>query len=260
MEAFRRFDARRRSPSYRAIQLAGPPVRWLVAAGVVGLASVVVLALAGVRDPIVLVALPLIAFTVACLLDRVGWRIRMATAELAALQRMRWTRGRLPADPLSAEAWLVANPEAPVLDRVAVMVTAGRMAEARQLAAGAVATTPDDAVRLARMRLTVDAALAGVAPSRAAVEAFERLPELAAIAVPERRYQRLSLAWSIAWLEIHAKRPWRTALAQALRDLGPFRPPLRYVAFHAVQQFALPIAYLLAWLIVGWLGLPDILR
>jgi hypothetical protein len=260
VEAFRRFDARRRSPSYKAIQLAGPPVRWLVGAGFAGLAVVVILALSGVRDSTVLIAVPPIAFTVACLLDGDGWRIRMATGELAALQRLRWSRGQLPADPLSAEAWLGAHPDAPALDRMAVMVTAGRTAEASRLADGVVGATPVDVVRLARMRLTVAAALAGVAPDRAAVEAFERLPELATIDEPERRYQRLSLAWSIAWLEINADRPWRAALAEALRDLGPFRPPRRFVAFHALQQFALPIAYVLAWLIVGWLGITDLLR
>ena len=107
--------------------------------------------------------------------------------------------------------------------------------------------------------MTIEAALAGVAPDRSAIAAFERLPQLATMAEPERRYQRLSLAWSIAWLEINAERPWRAALVDALRDLGSFRPPRRYVAFHAIQQYALPLAYVLAWLIVGWLGIADAL-
>jgi len=259
VEAFRRFDARRRSPSFKAIRRAGPPISWLAVAGAAGIAAVVGLYFAGVRGPTILIAVPAVAFALACLFDRDGWRIRMATGELAALQRQRWSRGRLPADMLSAEAWLLGNPDAPVLDRAAVMVTAGRLVEARRMTDGAAGSTPEDAVRLARMRLTIDAALAGVAPDGVAIEAFERLPALAKLAEPERRYQRLSLAWSIAWLQIHADRPWRAALVEAVRDLGPFRPPRWYIAFHAVQQYALPIAYLLAWLIVSWLGIADAL-
>ena len=53
--------------------------------------------------------------------------------------------------------------------------------------------------------------------------------------------------------------PWRGAFAAAIRDLGPFRVPFRYRAFHAIQQLALPIAYALALLIVWVLGLGDTL-
>ena len=53
------------------------------------------------------------------------------------------------------------------------------------------------------------------------------------------------LAWSLAWLRISAGAPWRTDFAHAIRDLGPFQVPLRYRVFHAIQQFALPIAYVL---------------
>jgi hypothetical protein len=257
VDRLRRFDARYRSPSFKALRLAGPPVRWLVAAGVAGLAAVIGLWFAGMREPAILIAVPALAFTVACLLDRDGWRIRMATGELAALQRSRWTRGRLPADPASAADWLAANPDAPALDRAAVLVTAGRFAEARALVDATSGATPEEIVRLARMRLTVAAAAGDTTLDPAAIEAFNRLPELAAVAEPERRYQRLSLAWSIAWLEIRADRPWRRAFTDALRPLGPFRPPARYVAFHAIQHCAFPIAYLLAWLILSSLGLAD---
>ena len=34
MEAVRRFNSRRRSPSIRALRDAGPPIRWLIAGGV----------------------------------------------------------------------------------------------------------------------------------------------------------------------------------------------------------------------------------
>jgi hypothetical protein len=259
VDALRRWDARRRSPSFKAIRLAGPPAAWLVGAGFIGLVAVVALFLLGVRDSTILIAVPAVAFAIACLIDRDGWRIRMATAELAALQRQRWTRGRLPADPISAEAWLTANPDAPAIDRAAALVTAGRLAEARQAIDGAIGATAEEVVRLARIRLTVAGAVGDAALDRQAIDAFDHLPELAQIPEAERRFHRLSLAWSVAWLQIRDERPWRPALAEALRGLGPFRPPAPYVAFHAVQQLALPIAYVLAWLIVAWLGITDAL-
>lgn len=259
MDWLRGVNSRYRSPSFRAIRLAGPPVRWLVAAAVAGLVVVIGMSIAGIRQPTSLVAVPALAFAIACLLDRDGWRIRMATGELAALQRRRWTSGRLPADPMSAAAWLAANPEASPLDRAAVLVTAGRFAEAGAVIDSAIGETSEDVVRLARLRLTVAAATGVTALDPETVEAFERLPELALVTDAERRYQLLSLAWSMAWLQIRADGPWRPAFADALRRLGPFRPPWRYLLFHAIQQFALPIAYVLAWLIVSWLELTDAL-
>jgi hypothetical protein len=166
----------------------------------------------------------------------------------------------LPVDGRTAEEWLRANPDAPILDRAATLVTAGHAREARGLIAGAVGATPEEAVRLARMRLTIAASLDETALDRRVNEAFEQLPELAALSDAERRYHRLSLAWSAAWIDIHAGRPWRPALAARLRDLGPFRPPFRYAAWHAVAQFALPMTYLLVWLIVAWLGHIDLAR
>lgn len=260
MGVLRRFEARYRSPSFKAIRLAGPPIRWLAAAGVISLVVVIGFALVGIREPAILIATPAVAFAIACSLDRDGWRIRMATGELAALQRRRWTSGRLPADPLSAEAWLVAHPDAAALDRAAALVTAGRIEEARVVADAAVGENPEEVVRLTRMRLTVGAAAGDSALGPESVEAFGRLPELAVIAASERRYHLLSLAWSIAWLQIRADRPWRPAFAGMLRRLGPFRPPWPYFVFHAIQQFTLPIAYVLAWLIVSWLGLTDAIR
>lgn len=260
MNAVRRWNARRRAPSFRAIADAGPPLAWVIVGGIASLPAVAGLELAGVRDVTTLLAVPFISFVIVCVLDRDGWRIRMGTAELASLQRQRWVLGRLPTDPLSAEAWLGAHPDAPLVDRAATLVTAGRNREARDLIEGAVGGTPEEAIRLARMRLTIAASLDETALDRRAIEAFERLPELAALPDAERRYHRLSLAWSTAWIDIHAGRRWRPALAAALRDLGPFRPPARYAAFHVVYQFALPMAYLLVLLIASWLGLVPVSR
>jgi hypothetical protein len=222
-----------------------------VVAGAIGLVAVLVFWLAGVRDSTVLIALPLIAFAAACLVDGDGWRIRMATAELAHLQVKRWPYGRIPSDAATAESWLDANPDAPLIDRATVMVTANRLVEARDLLADEVASDALGAVRLARIRLTIMAALGERRIDAEASDTFARMPELGLVPPAERRYQRLALAWSAAWLQIRDDRPWREQLAETVRDLGPFHPPTRYIVFHGIQQFALPIAYLLSWMIVG---------
>jgi hypothetical protein len=257
MQALRRWDARRKAPSIRALRDAGPPTAWLAIGGFLGLAAVVVLFVLGVRAGRILVAVPLVAFVLVGILDRDGWRIRMATGELALRQRARWQTGKLPIDPLGAEAWLADNPDASLGERAAVMVTAGRSEEARIALDGATGATPEETVRLARLRLTLDASLTDDSTGRALIDALDRIPEMAALTDEERRYHRLSLAWSLAWLEIQRRRPWRRAFADAIRDLQPFRVALRYRLFHATQHFALPIAYVLAWLIVTWLGLTD---
>lgn len=251
MEALRRWNVRRRSPSVKAMARAGPPIPWLVVAGGVGLVAIITFWLVGIRDSTVLIALPLVTFTVACLVDRDGWRTRMATAELAGLQVKRWAYGRIPSDPATAASWLEANPDAPAIDRATVMVTENRLVEARDLLVNGVASDPAGSVRLARIQLTIAAALGEQPIDGAATEAFARISELDTLPPAERRYQRLALAWSAAWLAIRDHRHWRDELARALRDLGPFRPPARYVAFHTIQHFALPIAYVLSWVIVG---------
>ena len=260
MDAVRRWNSRRRSPSFRSLREAGPPTTWLVIAGFVGVAAVIVLFLAGMRNAMLSIATPLVAFTLACLADRDGWRIRLAIGELAALQRQRWTHGRVPADPMSAEAWLATQAEAPVPERVSALITAGRSEDARALIAATRPATPDEAVGLERLRLTIDAGLAGRSSGDEIQAAFEALPDLAVLPADEQRYQRLALAWSMAWLPISRRQPWRDAFARAIRPLGPFRPPLRYRLFHVTQHYALPIAYGLAWLIVSWAGLGRLLE
>ncbi len=248
-----RFDA----PSIRVLREAGPPVAWLVIAGVLGIAAVIVLFVAGVRSPLVLVATPLVAFLGACAADRDGWQIRMAIAELAARQRERWRSGTLPIDPVAAETWLTTHPDAPVLERAAVMATANRPADGLALLEGATGETPEDTVRIARLRITLAGSAGRGLDRGSAIAAFEALPELAAVPVEEARYQRLSLAWSLAWNGIHRREPWRRFFADAIRDLGPFRSPVRLRVVHATQQYAFPIAYALAWLIVSGLGLDG---
>jgi hypothetical protein len=243
----------------RAVRDAGPPLRWLLVAGVLWLPVVLALFLAGVRDGRVLVAVPLVLFVAVCAADRRGWRIRMATAELAARQRERWTWGRLPVDPVAADAWLRAHEDAPPEVRATVMATTGRHEEARNLLAGATPETPLDAVRIARLRILFAAEAADDHSITGALAELEGRPELRDVPVDEQRFQRLSLAWSIAWLRIHAGEPWRDDFADAVGPLAPFRVPLRYLIFHAIQQDALPIAYVLAFVIVTVLGLTDVL-
>ena len=121
--AFRHWNARRRSPSMRALRDAGPPIRWIVAAIPLALAVVIVLYIAGVEDRAVLLSIPFVAFVLVCLLDRDGWRIRMGMAEVATRQREHWRTGTLPIDPPSADAWLSEHPDGSwPLHREAAMV------------------------------------------------------------------------------------------------------------------------------------------
>lgn len=259
MEAVRRFNARRRSPSVRALRDAGPPIRWLIAAGVGSLLLVVVLFIVGVQDGRVLVFVPFVVFVTVCAADRRGWRVRMATGEVAVRQRERWQWGALPIDPLAADAWLAAHADAPPEVRATVLATAGRPDEARGLLERASPTTALDQVRLERLRILFAAEAAEDHSIDDALARLERVPALADVPADEQRYQRLSLAWSIAWLRIRGGERWRDDLADAVRPFAPFHVPARFSLVHVIQHYALPIAYAGALLIVWLLGLLDVL-
>ena len=258
--AFRRWNARRRSPSIRAIREAGPPTWWLVIAAPLSLIPVVVLFAAGVNNLAVFLVMPFLAFVLVGLLDRDGWRIRMAMTEVALRQRERWRWGTLPIDPISAEAWLSANADAPPVPRAAVLATAGRHEEARSLVEASTADTPLDAVNLARLRILFAAEARGDHSIAEAVDALAAAPEMANVPAEEGRHQRLAMAWSLAWLRIRAGEPWRDDFAAVIRPLAPFRVRRRHQVFHAVQHYALAFAYAAAVLIVGSFGLFDFLR
>jgi hypothetical protein len=257
--AIRRWNARRRSPSIRALRQAGPPTWWLVIAAPLSLIPIVALFAAGVDNLGVFLAMPFLAFALVGLLDRKGWHIRMAMTEVAARQRERWQWGTIPIDPISAEAWLAAHTEAPPAARAAVLATTGRHEEARALVDAASAETPLEAVALARLRILFAAEARGDHSISDAVAALDAAPELAAVPPEERRSQRLALAWSLAWLRIRAGEPWRDDFAAVVEQLAPFRVSRRYQAWHVTQHYALPIAYALALLIVSALGLLDVL-
>jgi hypothetical protein len=259
VEVVRRWNARRRSPSIRALREAGPPTRWTIAAIPAALVLVIALYLAGIDNRLVLLATPFAVFVAVCFLDRTGWMVRMAIAELGVRQRERWRWGSLPIDSLGAAAWLQRHADAPPIARAPVLATAERHDEARALVASATAELPQDAVNLARLRILFDAEARDDHSVAGAVASLDATPELAAVPAEERRAQRLSVAWSIAWLRVSAHEPWRDELADAIRDLGPFRVAWRYKLFHAWQHYALPIAYVGALLIVWGLGLLDVL-
>ena len=259
MAVVRRWNARRRSPSIRALRDAGPPTRWIVGAIPAALVLVIALYLAGIDNRLVLLATPFAVFVAVCFFDRMGWMIRMAIAELGVRQRERWRWGTLPIEALDAAAWLARNAEAPPIARAPVLATAGRHDEARALVASATPELPQDAVNLARLRILFDAQARDDHSVAGAVESLDATPELAAVSAEERRAQRLSLAWSIAWLRVSSHEPWRDEFADAIRDLGPFHVAWRYKLFHAWQHYALPVAYVGALLIVWGLGLLDVL-
>ena len=252
MSAVQRFKVRYRSPSFRALRDAGPPTSWLAVSAVCCFIPIAVLYIAGVDNVAALLAVPFLVFAIVARLDRDGWRIRMALAEIAYQQRRRWRWGTLPVEPMTAGAWLSAYPDAPPEVRASVMTTAGRDAEARAVLQASNAEPPADAVRFARMRILFAAEDAGDHSIADAVAALDRAPGFGALPPEERRYQRLTLAWSMAWLRIRSSEPWRHELATVLRPLAPFRAPRRYRLLHILQQYALAIAYLVA-LATTWL-------
>ena len=211
----------------------------------VGLAATVV----APHDWAWLVLIPIGLTLVVAVADRDGWWIREAMIEVALEQRRHWRHGRIPVTPESAAAWLddPAHESATVLERASVMVTARRSRDAAAAVESAAATTPDDLVRQVRLRATIAAMAEPGGPIDLA-----RVRE-AAFGLPaeERRYHVLSAAWSQAWLDVVAGRPWRTRFAAVARDFRPYATKRRHWLFAvALQQLVLPISIALAAAIV----------
>ena len=260
MSAVQRFKVRYRSPSFRALRDAGPPTSWLVIGAVLCAIPIALLYLAGVNNVASLLVVPFFVFVLIGWLDRDGWRIRMALSEVAWQQRRRWQWGTLPVDPATAETWLASYPDAPPEVRGSVMMTAGRNADARVLLGGSEPEASADAIRFARLRILFAAEDTEDHSIPNALERLEATPGFDDLPADERRYQRLTLAWSIAWLRIRSREPWRHDLAAAFRPMAPFRAPRRYRLFHRLQQYALAIAYIVAlgvtWLLASLAGAP----
>lgn len=185
--------------------------------------------------------------TVISVADRDGWRIRRAMAYVAIQQRARWTRGPLPATPSLAQAWLddPANADASALERTSALLTIGNLATARAILDTFEPTSDVQAAAAARTRSYLGALETGtmdMAPIRAASDG---------LGDDDRRYQLTAAAWTQAWLDIKAGRPWRQRFAHVVRDLGPHPLPVRVLVLISVPQLAAPIATVLATIIVA---------
>ena len=243
--------ARLRSPAARAQRSAGPPT--VLSAAALTISVIAMVALAATLVPpsgwAWLVLIPIALTTVAAMADQDGWRIRAAMVEVALEQRRHWRHGRIPVTPEAAAAWLddPANDGATALERAAVMVTARRWTEATAAVELAPVATPDDAVRQLRLRSTV---IAMTDPGRT-IDVDAVRVAAAGLPADERRYHVLSAAWSQAWLDVVADRPWRERFARVAREFGPSRIRLRYwLVAVALQQLVLPISIALAAAIV----------
>lgn len=249
--------ARLRSPGARAQRGAGPPVAWTAASLAVGFVLAVIAAMAaGGPDVRAIAAGLLVPALVPGIADRDGWTVRAAMIYVAIEQRRQWRHGRLPVTPARANAWLQseASAAATPLERAAALVTAGRRDEALAAIETAEVTTELDRVRQLRLRSTV-AAMSGTGEvDLAGIRAASReLP------LDQRRYQVVSAAWSQAWLDLGAGRPWRERFAVVARGFAPYSLPRRVWIFGiAMQELALPIAVVLACgivlLVEGLLG------
>jgi hypothetical protein len=236
---------RLRSPARKAASDAGPPDR-LVFAGF-GL-SVLIIAVGWfsglLRDvpwPLWAV-IPVSILTVVGLADRDGWNIRRAMAYVAIQQRARWAGGPIPRGPSSSQAWLddPANAGADGLQRVSMQIAVGDLTAARATLEAYQPTTGVQVAAVARLRAHLRAIATGTIDVVPILAAAEGLSE------EERRYQLTAAAWAQVWMDIEARRPWRERFATAVRDLGPYPVPGRYVAVIGMQQLVAAIAVVLA--------------
>lgn len=237
-----------RGPGPKALRDAGPP-QWQVIAAVLGGGVLdVVLALVAWRDlPLAAYVVPPFILTLAVsLADRTGVPVRRAIAWVGMEQRRRWT-GRLPISKGGAERWLAdPPPDAGPFERASALLTAGRPADAAAVLERFEPASSSDRVRLGRLRASVAAALdPGAALDMSAVRAA-----VADLPPAEARYHLVSAAWTQAWLDISRRRPWRERFAAVAVAHQPYELPARVGAMLVVQQFAGPIACVLAGLIV----------
>jgi hypothetical protein len=233
---------RLRSPGARAFRDAGPSDRRLVAAlvGSVLLAVVLAWTVAGPDDWPFLALIPIGLTLGIALADRDGWTMREAMVFVAVEQRRRWSRGKLPATPRAANAWLAdpGNDDATGLERAGVLLVANRHAEALALLEAAGMATDLDRVRAVRIRSTAEAM---TDPSKA-IDVDGVRVEAASLPIDERRYQVVSAAWSQAWLDVVARRPWRRRFAAVAREFAPYRLPRhQWLLGVAPQELLLPL-------------------
>jgi len=247
-----------RSPAARIQRAAGPPETQNVAALVIGGIAAVVLTwtVPGEIDWRMLLLIPIGLTLVVAFADRDGWSIREAMTWVAHQQRRRgWHFGRVPATKREATAWLEdpRNDRATDLERAVVLSTAGRVADA--IAAVDAAGVESDADRVRKVRLR--SAFMAMADPSMGVDLDAIRAAAVSLPVDERRYQVVSAAWSQAWLDVVAGRPWRSRFAAIARDCAPYDVPAPlWIAAVAAQQLLLP-AVLAAALGFAYLVLRD---
>ena len=231
----------------RLLRDAGPPTWQNLLAIVV--AAIVVTVLYGQPGlgvwPAILAAL--VITTVPASIDVDGWRVRRGMAWLVSEQRRRMAD--LPRTPAAADRWLAGSGEsAPELTRASILMMADRADEARALVDAFMPATAEDRVRRERLLAALNGLRSGTVDQRATLAAIEALP-------PEHQpYHRISLAWSIAWVDASHHRPWRAAFAEASRSIDPSEIPTRFLAWHAIQELLLPICLLVVFTIALGLG------
>ena len=240
---------RRRLPPSAARRLgreAGPPPPWAIAAIVIATPVWFVLASQEAIGYGAATVVALAIVTVPAIVDVDGWRVRLGMAWLGAEQRRR--RLRVPRTAAGAERWLEDPADSSALTRASVLLTADRLTEAREVILTAPAETVEDRARAARMLAAVDGMEHGQVDPGAVLAAIDALPE------DRRRYHRLALAWSTAWVAAMDRRPWRHAFAEASRAIGPRDLPIGYLVWLASQQLLLTLCFILVIVMARLLG------
>lgn len=243
------FLDRLRSPGSKALRDAGPPMRQVIAAVVIGGVVDVVLTVAmrGALPFWAYVVPPFVLTLAVALADRDGWVVRGAVAFIGMEQRRRAAGRAVPATPAAAERWLASPPpDATPFERAAALITAARHVEAAAVLGDVEPASPTDAVRLIRLRASAAAALdQGSDVDLGAIRAATTdLPP------DDQRYHVLSAAWTQAWLDITRGRPWRARFAPVAREFAPYPLPAPLRLVLGVQQYAGPVACVLAGAIV----------
>jgi hypothetical protein len=224
---------------------------WLAAATAASLVAILGMANLRILDSSAngwfwIAMIPIVAFVVVGFVDRDGILARRAIIEYAQLQPAHRPAGH-PTDVASAEVWLAdpANASENTVRRAYALALAGRPEDAAaELDRTPIAAAADQA-GAERLR----AVWAAGSGERWDPAAFERA--LATLSEPERRWQRLALAWMLAAEDIRLDRPWRDEFVRAVRNLGPWHTSGRGWFVIVTQQFTFPIVLVLTVLLVS---------
>lgn len=179
--------------------------------------------------------LPVLALTGVAIVDRAGWRIRSALAELGTLSNGR--TADVPIREKEAETWLAsdAGKTAPSLDRAAAALAAGAIEVARSALDDLQTPTDVERARAALLRAFVDAETTGDLDLRKARDLANGLE------ADERRYRLLAIAWAAAVDDMEHRRPWRSRFLDESSGLAPFRVTRRVWFAIAITQLGIAI-------------------